>query len=606
MKPRTFATALLFALLPVQVRVVNAQSGAGASSPPGAKQPPAMPRTTLPGPATLQNKRNDSLITPTGVCRIWSTPSGSPKFPADASYNTCALDRRAKLISGFAMPSNTFDGRYYRAPYMVVVNADGTVNRELTDNSSSSGNDGTFPSALSDSMSRWRFQPAMRNGKPVRSALPISIETSGPTYDTLPATIEWQYHATADYNIIEGKWRAGAAPPALSAERLDSLYMTYLHRLVAMKVVVSRYYDRHCLVMYNGDSVAHKRLQERARYLSLDGRAFDFGIDNQPPFRFAPYGCERTPDPMRIILPRITRLENNKVKFESGGDFLPNYPDAANGRSWRSWKTNCQGTVPDQGDIALVCSVSVGAPFSEYADWYEKDRLARARLAKRGRPGGDSVFITAVVTTQGAAQKDTIRSAIASLPRIMDHALSAGTAPCGASVAFTQQNDSAEIFVIHGNPYPYASPMQISRVKRAPVDSLRRGDECSPQTEQLAKFVAFVAGGMSGNATAPITMMFSNETKSFVIDPAKHFLPQHLSFRISDLRAATCAGKGLRLAIYAEAGEPLIPIVVVPTTDDRRYVVVSGRQLSGTISELVAPADVPPDGRVFVYLIRLP
>lgn len=566
-------------------------------------------------PATATDKLQDSIVLQKRVCRVWSVPSETSKFPRDASYNACALDKTPVLVSSAAMPGAPRINRAVTANFVIVVNADGSVNRELT-----SFGGGLlhveYLNAIQDSMSHWRFTPGMRGGIAVRSARSLRIESTGVRVDTITASIDWTYRANAGTDTLSGRWVVRAPLPQLTAAQTDSMYMTFLYLLAVKRVMVANTFSRlqYCLVVQNGDSAAQVRITNRARYMGVNGRQYDPGIDTPPPFYFAGYGCERTAEPLRIILPPIRRSEEGKVVFETGGDFLPNYPLNANGRSWRGWKARCNGAIPERMPITLDCEIGVGEPYIEWSNWYRDEQQNRARAlqnARTSRPGGDSTWITALVATDGGTQRDTLRATFASIPMITERAVNDTLAPCGSSAAFTSQSDSADVWVIHGNPYRYlnAGGMQITLAKRTSAPQTQRERTCFPEKAHMAKFAAFIAGGMGGKATAPVTLQFSNEKDPYIIDPAKHTIAQqpHLTFRISDLKAETRNGKNLHIILRVGPERPsMIPVIVFPDANPaRRYQAVLGESVSGDRWE-ARSGSFPPDGVVYVYFFRYP
>lgn len=556
-------------------------------------------------PATSRDSSRDSIVTSKGVCHIWTQPYGGSNFPQDASYSPCALERAPALMSSAPMPGPPLTSVNVSGNYRLIINADGTVNRNLSRMGSSMSGTGNYFDIVADSMAKWRFHPGMRAGKAVRSARKLEINTVGSRNDTLPAHINWTFRAGREVDSVIGTWVSEAALPQLSNAHTDSLYMTFLHKLVAMKVMVPLFGAQHCLVMHNGDAEAHARLQVRARVMSLNGGPFDFGIDNTPPFFFAPYGCERTADPIRIILPRVHRSEHGRVTFETGGDFLPNYPNDITGRSWRGWRARCTGTIPDSGSISLTCDVGVGDPYVDFGNWYRNNIEEARRNALRARSRGDSVWTTAVVTTENSAIRDTIRSVISTLPLITEHAVVDSKSPCGGWIAFSEQGDSAQLYIINGNPSSYARELDILKVRRGIAPQNKPDRECPAQTEHSAKFAAFVPGGIGTKATSPITFVFTGEATPYVIDPSRHTIEPHLTFPVSSLRSGKGASKRIQMILKTETNHSVFPIVVMPTAGSRPHAVVRAAQISVNTFRINAQSDFPPDGKVFVYLIRL-
>lgn len=582
-------------MLPGTALSVSAQSAGSGASPVA---------QNAAGPATATDKLLDSIIVEKRVCRVWSVPSATSKFPKDASYNSCALDKAPALISSAAMPGAPRINRSVTANFVIVVNADGSVNRELT---SFGGGllHAEYLNAIQDSMSHWRFTPGMRGGIAVRSARSLRIESTGVRVDTITASLDWTYRANAGTDTLSGLWVVRAPLPQLTAAQTDSMYMTFLYQLALKRVMVANTFSnlQYCLVVQNGDSIAQTRITNRARYMGLNGRQYDPGIDTPPPFYFAGYACERSADPLRIILPPIRRSEEGKVEFNTGGDFLLNYPLGVNGRSWRGWKAHCAGAIPEHMPITLACEIDANRLIVEWIDSYREGELERAHAAKLKGPGGnDSTWITAIVTTSGAAQNDTLRAAIGLIP-VLTEPLIDSLWPCGSVSTFITARDSSEAWLIHANPF--GEPLSMSRVNKDPPRTSPRIGPCANGQGSASTFRAFLASGVNGKPSAPITMQYTTADRTFVVDPARYTIldQPHLKFRVSDLRAATRTGARLSVRLRVQTAQSgIVPVVVFP---DLGYPWLS-RAIAAApgVWDFQEPSNHKADGLVSIYLIR--
>lgn len=366
-----------------------------------------------------QNVR-DSIITPQGVCRVWSVPSPAPKFPDDAAYNQCAVDRRVTVDTRdlAAVPVRTTFSVH--TVWRVVVNADGTLNAPMT-TQISSGSDLEWEKAFKESMKAWSFAPAVRRGRPVRSAFLLRARSTGVVNDTLPVKLRWTYTHGADEDTIFGRWAPEPQLPALPLDRLNEVYLGVLQDLVNEHVVILDGQRQYCLVVPNGNSVQHARLSAAAQDRFRD-RRLDGSIDGMPSWRLAAFGCERSTEALRIIFSTAHQLENGRIYLTMSGDYLPHYPPGLDGRSWRDWRGKCSGLLSASGPVTVSCATEVGlASFREWGAWRSETGLKAARAQTSARmggvlPAGDSIRMSLVVTTSWTSQNDTLSTMVRNIP----------------------------------------------------------------------------------------------------------------------------------------------------------------------------------------------
>src|SRR5688500_15607914 len=179
----------------------------------------------------------DSVRTASGVCYVWQLPVGFSDFPQDASYRRCALDRMPVRRETPMPPPPRFAINAV-ASYLVIVNADGTVDRDRT-RGMTRGVDTVFYREALETIRRWRFEPGRRGGKPVRSAFAIEL-MSDSRVDTIPSRLEWEYRAGPVSDTLLGRWVREAPLPAFTQSQLDSVHVAMVRRLVRMQVVLPR------------------------------------------------------------------------------------------------------------------------------------------------------------------------------------------------------------------------------------------------------------------------------------------------------------------------------------------------------------------------------
>lgn len=547
----------------------------------------------------------DSIDTPHGRCGLWAAIPGGGDLRRDAAYNRCALDRAPTLLDGVPMPPAP---RYGAAigQFTIIVNPDGTVDPRLT-RAWTSGTDTVFHRQALETIRRWRFEPGLRGGTPVRSGFMLHIK-SGPRNDTLPSRLEWTYRRGLEEDTLFGTWTTEAPLPPFAPEQVDSIYMAMLRRLVKMKVIVPDVLDRRCLVLESGDSAAHARLTWRAYGVLYSSDVYSSDLRSHPS-ALAPYGCERSTDAARIVLPRVHRTENGRVVLYPSGDWLPDWPPGFEGRTYRAWSARCVADVPDHGEVSIDCFIMPSLSQRDLGRW-ERERERKAAAAETDVADIDSLLVTVVAMTRGAYQTDTLHAVLRSLPRLSMAAVRDSVQPCGGWAAYSPQKGS-ELYVLQGSPSDME--LRIVEVRHGPAPRDERTSLlCDPQEPRRADFVAFLLGDLGDRARAPITLCFSNGLRcstSYVLDPNRHTLAErsHLAFRLSDLREDTRVGDQLVFRIYTDPVPPdLLPLIVFR---------VNGRwRMWATIPRKVAPdaweydtiwgEGYPPDTEVRLYLIE--
>jgi hypothetical protein len=512
----------------------------------------------LAAPGELSAQR-DSIQTPDGMCAVRAPIPGVSSPQGDASYNRCALDQGPSLHAGEPMPPAPWLGTSGGGSFTVIVNADGTVDPRLTRAWSRSA-DTLFYRNVLETIRNWRFEPGVRQGVPVRSGFPLEVRT-GTRVDTLPSRLEWSYRQGVTGDSLVGTWRTEARLPPFSPQQTDSIHAAMLRRLKSQKVIVPGFRRRYCLVLPERDSAEHARLSRIfGRIIVADQNHHGFGA--------AGYGCERNPETLRIIMPRIYRTENGRAVLYPRGDFLPSWPAGFDGRSYRAWTARCVADVRGQAPDWIDCSVrSVFEP-EESAQWMQDHEEMQAWL--RRRPSreastADSVAVTVLARMRDAYQIDTMRAVARPLPRLSAGAVQDSAPPC-CWTPYSASQDSTEMFVAYGDPR--SSSLYLADVLHQPLPEnpvVASGGSGEPNR---AEFVAFLLGDPGEAPLEPITLCLSRMRcgRRYVLYPARHLLADKpvLQFRIADLREGTRIGEQLHLRIYADpAPDDLVPFVVV-------------------------------------------
>lgn len=534
----------------------------------------------------------DSVRTASGVCYVWQMPVGGSDFPQDASYSRCALDR-LPVHRETPMPPPPRFATDARASYMVIVNADGTVDPDRSRGMTRGGDTVFYREAL-ETIRRWRFDPGRRGGKPVRSAFAIEL-VSDSRVDTIPSRLEWEYRAGPVSDTLLGRWVREAPLPAFTQSQVDSVHVAMVRRLVRMQVILPRRERRYCVIVPRADSADQTRA---TRLLAQTMPALATSL--------APNGCERTPGMLRLVLPPVHHTEGGRGVVNPSGDFLANWPPGYDGSSWRAWRGRCIADVPTRtATVAIDCGVNPDYAPDEMLAW-------RERHPEHGRPrpalayaAGDSVRVTILATTNGAYMTDTLRSTIRSLPELDERAVRDADLPCGGWSVHSSQ--AGEIYVVSGDPS--SASMFITQATTRPTPDQRgRSMQCGPQEPRTTQFAAFLLGGLGDRATAPVTLCYSRCARAYGLDPARHTLAEdaHVRFRVADLRADTRMGDNLIFRIIVEpAPRSLLPIVIIRSQN--RWPTsawLPRRVASNAWDYTVLRADgFTDDDEVYVYLI---
>jgi hypothetical protein len=527
----------------------------------------------------------DSVRTPTGFCHVWQLPPGFGNFPEDASYQRCALDRRPTLRPAPFPPAPRYDVSA-NSSFLIVINADGTVDQERTRGYSRSADTVFYREAL-ETIRRWRFDPGIRAGTPVRSAYEIQFTTDD-RVDTLPARIEWQYREGTDVDTVRGTWVREAPLPPFGQEQSDSIHAALLRHLVRMQVLIPTQGRRYCFVLPGEDSLAHtRRLELTARTVPALARTL------------MPYGCERTPGTIRVMLPRVYQTENGRAVISPSGDFLANWPRGFAGKSWRAWKGRCVLELRAVG-------VGVGTPECEVTPAFSADEPFTEREnawpVSADYHDGDSVRVTVFATTTDAVGIDTLRTVVRDLRHLDAYSIRDPNLPCGGWAAYSSERGS---YIVLGDPTSNSLNITAvsNRVPPVPRNSTMR---CGAQEPRTDAFTAFLLGDLGDRPTRPITLCFSRCARTYVLDPARHTVAErsHIVFRTSDLRAETRTGAALSFRLVLEpAPSSVLPLVVFRSGNQPPTLAWIAKRAGPNVWDYTVRSESEPDDEIHVYLI---
>jgi TonB family protein len=486
----------------------------------------------------------DSVRTANGYCHTWSVPSGSGD-PSEWSYSRCAVDRPTKRLSGPDIPAPTL-GRHAGGSIFITVRPDGAVDSALT-RTSTLTSDTSFDAHVLEAARQWRFEPALRNGVPVRAGFFLGI-SSPERNDTLPSHLEWRYVEGREQDSAFAQWVVDSErPPALTPTQADSIYAAVFRDLVRRQVLPADQRLGYCLVASSGDTVV-------ARRLDLIARGTSRGVS---PGMTTSAGCEREPSFLRLVMPSIYRTERDRVVLFPRGDYLPMWPPGLDARAWRAWRGRCVGRILDTGRAAIECDVE---PLSLAEEMVGRSKVL-SRSSARPWVGRDSVRFTILATRSGAFLVDTLHFAVGPLPILEQHAVIDSLVPCGGRAGYTSQADS--VLIVHGELLGGTLAITGANPRSRP----RRRREfaiCPRHASSDAPFVAFFLGGIGPPATAPVRLCDAGCAYGYDLDPRRHTLAAGpvAVLRASQLRRETQLGAADAVRILMDHGPDDVMVFV--------------------------------------------
>lgn len=541
----------------------------------------------------------DSIRTPHGTCRVWvGIPGGTSH--EDRSYARCALDRAPVLLSEGTLPQ-PWTGSPGNGRFTVVVDVDGTVNRDLT-RAWLLGMDSVAYRYTLEGIRRWRFRPGMRGGVAVRSGFVLHVE-SEVRNDTVPADLRWTYREVpSGEDTLRGRWvPRPAAPSPLTEAQFDSLHTAVFRRLVHMRVVAPWLEHRYCLVPGEGVDGESATRVLRALERLIPSRDYHGAFTGHGGGIAGP-GCERTPGLLRVFVPRAHRTEDDRVVLSPSGDYLADWPPGFRGATYPSWSSRCVANVPADAPAQVHCDIR-----PQYTRAPDGTRAWERGPAPEWYRPGDSIRVTVIARMSEAFQTDTMRTVVHDLRRFGRSAvLDDGVACASGWSAFTAQ-DSAVLYVVKGD-LEGRSSLSVTRVRHRPPPPRPRNAECTGSAED-SLLAMFILGDVGDPIRAPVTFCIGDPlcTRQYELDPARHTVAEraHLRFRLADLREHTRVGDQLRFRILVDpVPEGLTPLILVRHGDRPPASVLIARrvELGAWDFDVTYDSGIPPDSDVAIYL----
>lgn len=508
----------------------------------------------------------DSIDTSRGRCAVWTMPVGGSNFPQDAAYSPCALDRAPVLRPNAPMPASPRFAGGAGASYRLIVNSDGTVDSALSRSMTITFGSafGNFTYDFADqalrTMQRWRFRPAVRAGRPVRSAVDLAVVTDQRAVDTLPAHLEWRHVSGTDGDSLIGHWVNDPPLPPFSPAAIDSARAALVRQLATMRVVLPNAARRYCLAL--ADSAERRDSASAARLAGLT-RVLARHVDDTPEDT-----CVDAADRVRLALPRVQRIEDGGAMLETTGAQLPFWPFHFDTRAWARWRARCAGVVRDDAPASMECDVTPDVPSRELSEWYVgQPREGRRPPPRRPTRDDEPVTLTVLARMSNAYGIDTLRARVEQVPSLSEHAVRDAGPLCNRYSAWAP-GDSG-IIVLYGDFADRSLRVARTNPRAAPQEAA--DPDCAALTGREPTLAAFMLGDVGTRARAPVTLCVGSCARRYVLDPERHVLAErpHLRFSIASLTEQPQRERdNLQFRIIVDpVPEGLVPLVIV---DDPR------------------------------------
>ncbi len=507
----------------------------------------------------------DSIDTSRGRCAMWTMPVGGSNFPQDAAYSRCALDRAPTLLPNAPMPAAPrFAGGAggAGASYRLIVNRDGSVDSALSRSmtitiGSAFGNLAfDFADQALLTIHRWRFRPAVRAGRPVRSAVDLEMVTDKRAVDTLPAHLEWRHVVGGERDSLIGHWVTDAPLPPFAPAQLDSAHVALMRQLATMRVVLPNAARRYCLTL--ADSGANREPASAARLARL-AHVLAAHVDDSHAS-----ACVDAADRVRLALPRVQRIEEGGALVEMTGAQLPRWPFDFDGQAWARWRARCVGVVRDDAPAEMECDVTPDVPSREIGAWYGEQRRERPRPpARRPTRDDDPVTLTVIARMSNAYGIDTLRATVAQVPSLSERAVRDAGPLCNRYSAWAP-GDSG-IMVLYGDLTDRSLRVARTNPRAAPQEAA--DPNCAAVNGREPNMAAFMLGEIGTRPRTPVTLCVGSCARRYVLDPERHVLAArpHLRFTIASLREPPQRERDdLSIRILVDpVPEGLVPLVII-------------------------------------------
>lgn len=547
----------------------------------------------------------DSIDTSRGRCAVWSMPVGGSNFPRDAAYSRCTLDRAPMLQANAPMPAAPRFAGGAGASYRLIVNRDGAVDSALSRSMSiaigtASGNFAfDFADSALATLRRWRFRPAMRAGRPVRSVVDVDMVTDQRAVDTLPAHLEWRHVSGEERDSLIGHWVTDPPLPPFSQAQVDSAHVALVRRLAAMGVVLPNADRRYCLAYPDSaapfDTAATARLARLARVLAAQ---VDASLAST---------CVDAADRVRLTLPHVQRIEDGGAILETRASQLPRWPFGFDARAWARWRARCHGVVHDHAPAMMECDVQPDVPPKEIWDWYGEQRREVPRPpARRPTRDDEPVTLTVIARMTNAFLLDTLRATVGEVPRLDARAVRFAGPLCDRWSTWLPGDSS--VIVLYGDMGDRS--LRVTRTNPRAAPAARGRPSCPALEDRAPTLAAFMLGGIGARPSAPVTVCVGDCARRYVLDPQRHLLAErpHLAFSSASLREPSRSDRDalqFRVIVDPEP-EGIVPLVVVDEPNAWAPAAWLMHDLGGGVWDWrVHYSDGWPSGRrVLIYLVR--
>jgi hypothetical protein len=488
-------------------------------------------------------------------------------------------------------------GTLIHGQFTVMVREDGTVDPSVT-RAWSLGMDSIAHRQTLEGFHAWRFRPAVRQGRPVRSGFIVHVRTEE-RVDTIPARLHWTHlqRPQAEDSLI-GRWETLPGPRAsLDEAQRDSVFAAVFRRFLHMRVLAPWLGRPYCIVLDReaDDAALHGRL---SRMLQEHFRNRPDPHDSSED-RVLGHGCEREPGAIRLFLPRLHLTENHRVVTYPAGDFLEGWPPGPRTTSLPGWTSRCVLYAPPiEGRTRVHCDVRPRYNYRYHGS------LWREAQSPRWYREGDSVRVTVVARMDESFQSDTLSGVVTEVRRFSEWTVLDRDSACtGSWQAYT--SGPGKVYLLHGDLEDRYLDFNITEAVRGAVPPHPQ-TTCTGQRDSLMS--AFLLGDLG--EPAPVTLCKGYPcARRYEVDPARHTLAERavVRFHIGELREATRIGDQLRFRIHVDpVPEGLMPLILVRHGTRAPASLWPARrvELGAWDFNVTYDSRIPPDSEVSIYLAR--
>lgn len=468
----------------------------------------------------------------------------------------CALNRGPRLLSTAPVPPAPRVGRRARGSLSVAVDPDGRVNAELTRHRTL-GPDGAFNEALRETVLQWRFEPGESDGRPVLAGFELQVESGPRPSDTLPARLEWSYHAGWGADTLRGRWVEQPPLPAFGRDLELEMLGAAFETLVAQGALRLELASAYCLVgeaprdPVEGPDPVRERLGLALR---------DPGSGRPPSLPRAGPGCEGEAGNLRVRVHGIYRIGTAHAALHLSGDHLEVWPPGPDGRTRPGWRSRCVAVLPPaekaaEADVEAHCDLSA---VRLRMGLLERGAIQNPfpvppYLGELPYVDPDPLF-AAVVGGAEAATVDTLSAEPLPVPRLAEGAVREDRRRCRGWAAYSPLVQEDSLFVVRLHLAEGPDDQDRALLTRVQPRGAERfpGSRC--EGGEGGVVWAFLLGDLEGPAPGPVTFCYGEPGcgQGVVLDPSQKTLAErpHLVVRPSDLRPSSRAGH-LHLRLFS-------------------------------------------------------